>query len=82
MITDEKRIANECHKVNEGYFHRWVVDKVPTLHASNAIPKLESGHYLPRLFIEVVLKCEKCGASVWMSHVNKIDVDVVDHYII
>ena len=56
MITDEKRIANECHKVNEGYFHRWVVDKVPTLHASNAIPKLESGHYLPRLFIEVVLK--------------------------
>ena len=80
MITNEKKIANECHKVNVGYFHRWVVDKVPTMHASNAIPELESGNHLPRFYLEVLLKCKKCGAGVWMSYINEIDVTNVDQY--
>ena len=73
-LTDEKRTANECSGVTVGYFHRWELHKIPTMDASNAIPELESGNFLPRLYSEVLLRCTACGAGVWMEMARDIDV--------
>lgn len=72
-------MANECEKA-EAFLHRWKIDKVATLNVSNAIPRLESGEYLPRLYFEVVLTCTECGAQLWYDHVNAVDVQEFSFY--
>jgi len=78
-MTDEKRKANECDKA-EAYFHRWKVDKIATMDVSNAIPELESGEFLPRMYIEVVLKCTACGAGLWYENVAEVDVEKYTYF--
>jgi hypothetical protein len=75
-IDGEKMRANECPKATVGYYHRWEVKNVPTMHASNAVPELESGAYLPALYVEVLLNCKKCGAGLWIDlPITTIDVE-------
>tara|TARA_Y100000004_G_scaffold118997_1_gene133695 strand:+ start:299 stop:565 length:267 start_codon:yes stop_codon:yes gene_type:complete len=70
------RVANECPKAPR-YFHRWKVVPGYGVRANNAHPELESGHFLPRLDIVAIMKCEYCEAELWYESSHEVNVE--DH---
>ena len=77
-ISEEKRDANVCPKATVSYFHRWEVDRDAGVHTCNAIPELESGEFLPRIYTMQYLKCTACGAKMCYETSDAIDVE--EHY--
>ena len=74
-LDEYERNVNECQGINVGYYHRWKVDKIAEKPCTDlAIPKLESGDYLPLIRFQVILKCAACGLTIWYTHRDEISV--------
>lgn len=77
-ISEEKRDANVCPKATVSYFCRWEVHRDAGVETCNAIPELESGEFLPRIYTMQYLKCTACGRIMCYETSDAIDVE--EHY--